>query len=101
MSLDDKLKTLLREVEMAGRYGEVSHVTYDAIADKIKQAFADEGYVKEPTYTVHKPQCVTGAEWYDRFEKELGNSPPELQTPDEITRWVNLAAKKAAGLSDD
>lgn len=75
--------------------------------EKIKQCFADEGYKFQPNlkelagYTINTKPTMTGAEWYDRFIKEL-DSLPEAITPGLFKETgINKAAKRASGVSND
>lgn len=105
--LDSKLREILEEVEdEVNNTGGVSTKHRGRLVAQIKQAFAEEGYVKvskdnqdkiktATIYSINHGQyeLMTGQEWYERFEKELNNHPIKLQGT-EIMR----AAKKAAGL---
>jgi hypothetical protein len=103
MSLDDKLRGIL------GKEG----ITYPPGAiEKIKQAFADEGYEKMPkaedyryepgavhsrviTSILKEGNYMTGQEWYDRFVQECKNLEPNHPS---IFDPVYEAAKKASGI---
>lgn len=93
-SMDDDFKN------EDGSLNEAEYLSYQENARKshaedIKQAFIDAGYVGpylEPKDTAGRYR--TGQEWYDRFEKELG----DYDFLDEDATKVIAAAKKAAGI---
>lgn len=115
MSLDDRLKEILKEhrsfaMHSAGD-GVAMHNSDEAIA-QIKQAFADNNYVQLPTVrkeidegiTVNGKIVMTGQEWFDRFEVETAKITTGSKG------WTGYldnygvddfleAAKKASGLS--
>lgn len=80
---------------------------------RIKQAFADEGYVEHgikikprkryfatgpgqiPPLEEPQQPCMTGQEWLDRFIKELDSG---LKLPEVMDIWVRHCAKKASGV---
>lgn len=114
MSIDDKLDEISIWIE-ANR--DVSPRTWEdeiwpLIREKLKQLFADEGYLapgqylepwKSPIaeYTDVKGKHViimSGQEWYDRFEKEFENSMSS--DPTEVAYFADKAAKKASRLDD-
>ena len=107
-TLDDRLREILR----ADRANELAIA--ETIA-QIKQAFADEGWIKIPQIVevegkletqhnfvdINNMRYMTGQEWYDRFEREL----QRVAFVDEydVRNAVNQcwdAAMKAAGLDD-
>lgn len=66
--LEDKLRNLLSVIPQPARDGTIK---------RIKQAFEYEGYVKmlgNPDFIDnHGRVLMTGQEWFERFEKKLGN----------------------------
>lgn len=109
--LDSKLKIILREMECAGKYGDAHATTYDQLIAQTKQAFADAGYVHvnasqetqaaiANTMLGHK--VITGAEWYNRYQRQLKGKPIPHETEDgHVVRTLLVcqeAAKRAAGL---
>src|SRR4051794_20036035 len=96
--LDDKLKEIL--TDQFG-YSETQGDNADEVIAEIKKAFADAGYHNttlspegDATFVVRK--CMTGAEWYSRFEKELQSI---MDSPE--NRWtlnqIRGAAQRASG----
>lgn len=79
---------------------------------QIHQAYKEAGYVNTHeaggVWMTHGPNdehlhAMTGADWYDRFEKELDRVYEEgelvfLQSPDFMA--IDVAARRAAGLQE-
>lgn len=87
--------------DLKKRRAEVNKV----IVEQIKQAFKDADWVdkKELKTWSYTEELLSGQEWYDRFEKELGQI--KLPGPGSANKYVlgavndcHSAAKKAAGL---
>lgn len=112
MNLDDRLREIIETRLLAG---DVPYMTDGAIA-QIHKAYADEGCVFVPTVTqsqdprdkwveVNGKRVMTGAEWYDRFLKELGEPKTFVGYAYDDTGYeddhVLEAAKKAAGLKEN
>lgn len=112
-SLDDKLREILEGYMhyLTGRQQENGldwDGDYPTTIGRIKQAFADEGYVNK----IDNPNMIgmyvdkdgyiykamTGQEWYDRFEKEMDNQPYKIDPMFSVAFEV---AKKAAGIKDE
>lgn len=110
--LDKKLETLVgysyavgtNDGESARREKTVVPQT----VEKIKQAFIDDGWVKDfGTVELHvhnATNVMTGQEWYDKFIDELVNSESIAEPP--ITRMKAYnhylaAAKRASGIKDN
>lgn len=105
MALDDKLK----EIKV---YPTHNGFLPDHALAQIKQAFVEEGYIDfKKEYQVKG--FMTGQEWYDRFEKELGAmvdyyrenlwnsvepSPAQKILYEQQNYKILQAARKAAGL---
>lgn len=120
MSLDDKLREILGLV----LHADLKSDLIDSMVASIKQAFTNEGWVelrlaevrpwKETVKNLneltgsdvslteaYKQNLMTGQEWYDRFEREIGEWGLGAYSVE--YRRVKLdsvleAAKKAAGL---
>lgn len=94
MSLDDKLKTVIANLDKGSVFGD--YFDWDAFPEvlaQIKQAFLDDGYQRlEPGVTY-----MTGQSWYNRFKKELTQ---DMSTYADWTDAADIAAKRAAGLDD-
>lgn len=110
--LDDKLKKILKSHVKRKAFSPKERIRFnidigideDTAVDQIKQAFADEGWVEErlnnePRHTV---KVMTGKEWLDRFEKELGGENLKAIAEHDVglEREMLEAAKKASGVSD-
>lgn len=104
--LDDKLKAVFAKHISSGDYED----EFDALSIDVKQTFADEGKCYMPDHehllkNIKDTGLMTGQEWYDRFETELGKEYGRLDGTNHqilnhlshITR-AQSAAKKAAGL---
>lgn len=124
-SLDDKLKDILSDLEkVSSGLIQVPWNQHDRALQQIKQAFKDAGYVQmagkpvdgvlqtDDTYqsgqytisvTGDKPyvgKLLTGAEWYNRFTKEL--APYEYTHTHKVRiGGVLEAAKRASGLDTE
>lgn len=81
----------------------------------IKQAFKDAGWLYVPplkaskgyvikkggeAVTIKPSEVMTGQEWYERFERELGKEVDHLMCGERLvcSGHVTKAAKKAAGI---
>ena len=108
MSLDDK-------IVQAVIPGFSSNMPVPNFVNKIKDAFAAEGYVQPVKLTRQgayeatndsvylTPTLMTGQEWYDRFLKLLAKYPrtDQLNSPQLWSEDVILKeARRAAGLTD-
>lgn len=112
MNLDDKFKEIeIKRTEYIGG-GEVHRTIRlnDEEIAQIKQLFADVGYRFNPSlkemagYKINTKPTMTGQEFFERFEKELGEPKvfpgygyDEIGYEDD---HVLEAAKKASGLDD-
>lgn len=102
MSIDDKLKNLQTHCEDCG----FATVLSENCIERIKRAFAEEGYSKRSTITINDPgskpinEFMTGQEFYDRFVKEFNYLVKGHWYFDDKTLVADIekAAKKAAGL---
>lgn len=120
MSLDNKLREILSDsYDIVGK-GATVRLNHDGAIAQIKQAFADEGYVKIPQGTVGKVDGVkifsingdsnimTGQEFYAAYKRELGFGSlddvkdmargEELKAIEVAEMKCDEAAKRAAGL---
>lgn len=111
MSLDKTLRTLLREIECAGKYGEVHEATFTEIANQIKAAFTEAGYIHigmsletqaAIANTMLGNEVMTGQEWYDRFIAEYHNKADWINSDptmgDDAEHDVLLCARLASNL---
>lgn len=110
MSLDDKLEDVLKPF-MEDGVSDLRELEVEAVS-RIKQAFADEGYVKIPTASMTKEGWIEvstdrgvrykgaplllGQEWYDNFRKEYDKVPRYEFDMDDV--WD--AARRAAGIDN-
>lgn len=124
MSLDDKLREILRSASISGKYGETHEATYLELTAQIKQAFADEaGFTQLMQDTLDAyvnmkydalrlglshggTQYLSGQEWYTRFKKEAEDLTYLVRGDSDkveyITREnVDLAAKRASGVTNE
>lgn len=124
--LDKKLQDILNTTYSFGNEDkdlEFYGTSNDDEIEAIKQAFIDEGWIpykpfeytpegKKPAWWSKTPELMTGdehkartaglmtgQEWYDRFEKEVGQYEAGGWIDDTLDN-VLLAAKKAAGIEE-
>lgn len=112
--LDERLREILGtyypELSTYGDF-EASGISDDDAIAQIKQAFADEDYVKNGVVTdwwadkyAKYRGYMTGQEWYERFKKELPNTKLAGILPGVETTYryntILLAARRAAGINN-
>ena len=114
--IDERLKKL--QLSPIDNYGEYWTLSDEDVA-QIKQAFADEGYVQMPQvemitrfesgkkpelFMVNGKEVMTGREWYERFEKELGEPQTFAGYGYDSVGYdeddVLAAAKRASGVEE-
>lgn len=95
-TLEDKLRKIVEKYE---------NTDSDVLVAQIIQAFKDEGWVKvDLRYTppmdvfTTNPKYMTGQEWYERFENELGNTVVSADNVPAVVLACKESAKKASGL---
>jgi len=107
--LDQKLREIGLYDVSDSRYTELGE--HPETIARIKQAFADEGYVIIPRFKrVHmetltvksvdgeEVNFMTGQEWHDRFEKELEKISSLGDISPSNLDYIKQAAKKASNL---
>lgn len=97
--LDDKLKEVARGWNIELLAWQIA---------QIKQALADEGYSQvqrvgynreAESYSERFPEVMTGAEWYERFKKELNklaDRPSSARTHTELVSIIHKSVEEAA-----
>lgn len=92
--LDEKLKQVLDDAFADGPDGEVWLV--EPVIERIKQAFIDAGYLPFQEYV--DKNCITGQEWFSRFDKNFRNMNFPYKNKSEQCLIITLteAAYKAA-----
>lgn len=126
--LDTKLREILKHYylylkncELAGD-SKISHTAVkgaindandlnDKIVAQIKQAMADENYVKvydttlaqgvSEGYVVIPEQPMTGQEWYERFKKEIDKLGFKYNVRSINRNMVEKAAQRASGVENE
>lgn len=95
--LDDKLRDILE--------GWYPGTQYEEVIARLKQAFADEGFMtsqqadQQTSDILKVNRKLDGQEWYDRFVKEYSHLEGKLSGGSVMPRSNAIeAAKKASGL---
>lgn len=97
-NLEERLREILERLEMSAFKNEGTQTVTQSIP-QIRQVFIDAGWI--PGRMTPKGYLATGQEWYTAFEKELDKHLEMTDSPWDDLAMCILAAKKAAGISDE